>query len=888
VSFVKSQNNMADQDNMADVHDVGDKTVVTTDSMVQLQQPLGRGLRTVKSTGSLTSMRETKSYHLNKPKAFRQKLSDTNRPAGVIDITPTGGGVLLTTEPVTFELMRVICGQYYANYPHKGLSASRSEATDASGENVVQETYFIKPMSAATSHSYTLNFYLTKSSMLLNGKTPHLFLETDFKQHILPALNDKMPSAASLDDILDRLATCIEQSLSAGIVGGERIHDSHSNNRTRKNKSVIRAGANLEDNCRKCNRRCASKSVYCNQGHHWIHYVCDKLSAQQILECESDTEPESHHCCRLCSSNSVLINSSSNNIISTYTQSSVDSMQNMSSNNIVTTYSGVNDIRRASSNSSEATHSGINSMQNVSASNIVSTCTSPIGNHTRGDILLDNSGVGRVNFSSNTWVLEESVLCIVCDSDLDAKCEVCDKCQHKCHVHCIQQFDFHTECLNCVAIREVQEQSTVGKANSEVADRVMLDEEVEDSSCVVNVSHLVSRLNSSKTAGDTSTMATADTPVLDTPINSATNTAVVNNASIGNAPGESTHTAGRRYTSTDIRETPELVAKQKELLLIEQKLKKRDEKSRIKELSLQTAEKEGTRLRAYIQELESQNEEQQKTIRILRRRVAEFDVNGTSEQGAGTEGRSTRHDTYGDTTSLVGKIQQRVTDLVLRNVDREIMKLEQLTDKGWEQPQTTPGNLSPNISSRDSIHVKRGASTHPAPIVGYPQGQNATPNTPLHGGALHVPEAGVNHHHLSRVNVQRGASTHPASIVGYPQQGQNATLSTPLQGGALHVPESGTDVNHHHRSRHSPIRNTPAPPAPQPLVQEPTPVMCTPIVPPHRAPHTYGQYPYTMGTLPPMTAPMRYFGQPTSTPVQRVVNPFFWRSSLHHHPRIRM
>jgi hypothetical protein len=30
--------------------------------------------------------------------------------------------------------------------------------------------------------------------------------------------------------------------------------------------------------CVKCNRNVISRGVYCSQGLHWVHYVCDKLT----------------------------------------------------------------------------------------------------------------------------------------------------------------------------------------------------------------------------------------------------------------------------------------------------------------------------------------------------------------------------------------------------------------------------------------------------------------------------------------------------------------------------------------------------------------------------------------------------------------------------------
>lgn len=40
--------------------------------------------------------------------------------------------------------------------------------------------------------------------------------------------------------------------------------------------------------CLKCKRKCFTRSVFCEQNHHWIHYRCAKLAEDVIERVESD------------------------------------------------------------------------------------------------------------------------------------------------------------------------------------------------------------------------------------------------------------------------------------------------------------------------------------------------------------------------------------------------------------------------------------------------------------------------------------------------------------------------------------------------------------------------------------------------------------------------
>ena len=103
------------------------------------------------------------NYTLNIDKSLRKKLESTKRTE--IVCTKIGGGITAKLDAVTFELFNHACEVYYKN-TSEILDFKRTVATDKEGNNV-QVTYNITD---ATNRSFTINAYLTKCTLLINGK----------------------------------------------------------------------------------------------------------------------------------------------------------------------------------------------------------------------------------------------------------------------------------------------------------------------------------------------------------------------------------------------------------------------------------------------------------------------------------------------------------------------------------------------------------------------------------------------------------------------------------------------------------------------------------------------------------------------------------------------
>ena len=105
---------------------------------------------------------------------MRKQLESTKRPA--IVYTKTGGGVTAKLDAVTFELFNHACEVYYKN-TSEILDFKKTVATDKEGNNV-QVTYNITDV---TNSSFTINAYLKKCTLLINGKNTNRFESKDIK-----------------------------------------------------------------------------------------------------------------------------------------------------------------------------------------------------------------------------------------------------------------------------------------------------------------------------------------------------------------------------------------------------------------------------------------------------------------------------------------------------------------------------------------------------------------------------------------------------------------------------------------------------------------------------------------------------------------------------------
>lgn len=109
---------------------------------------------------------------------------------------------------------------------------------------------------------------------------------------------------------------------------------------------------------------------------------------------------------------------------------------------------------------------------------------------------------------------------------------------------------------------------------------------------------------------------------------------------------------------------------QKELRQMEVKLRKWEDKLTLKERAMQEGDTEKSLLRSYIQELEANVSEMERTNRIIIRKVSSMEMGLNNESDVIPPNmRASPHET------LIRDIHQRVTRLVLKKVDRDIQSL---------------------------------------------------------------------------------------------------------------------------------------------------------------------------------------------------------------------
>jgi hypothetical protein len=222
------------------------------------------------------------NYSLNIEKSLKKKLECTKRSE--IQYTATGGGITVELDAVSFELFTSAVELYCRN-PNaiKLFDFNKVIAKDKGGRKV-QYTFQIFD---APSLSYTINAYITKCSLLINGKNISKFLERDI-EYIHEIMCNTTITGEKINTELLNSALCktLEEAIKSLKTRKLKV-ESSNNNLTKINK---------DEKCHKCNRNCKTRAVLCQKGH-WIHYACDKLSEIEIELIEKNDQP---HICKNC------------------------------------------------------------------------------------------------------------------------------------------------------------------------------------------------------------------------------------------------------------------------------------------------------------------------------------------------------------------------------------------------------------------------------------------------------------------------------------------------------------------------------------------------------------------------------------------------------------
>ncbi|CAC5384311.1 unnamed protein product [Mytilus coruscus] len=208
------------------------------------------------------------NYTLNIGKSLKKKLESTK----VTEITysKTGGGITGKLDAITFELFLYACETYYKNSLDI-LDFSKTTATDNVGNNV-QITYSITD---TTKKSFTINAYLTKCTLLINGKNSERFELCDITE-IHSIMTDTKISGVkiNIEKGNRKLAEQLEEAIATLQSGLGLAHASNS-------QTGVAQNTNQSEKCHKCKRNCRTKAVLCIYGH-WVHYNCEKFSEDDV------------------------------------------------------------------------------------------------------------------------------------------------------------------------------------------------------------------------------------------------------------------------------------------------------------------------------------------------------------------------------------------------------------------------------------------------------------------------------------------------------------------------------------------------------------------------------------------------------------------------------
>lgn len=337
-----------------------------------------------------------KDYVLNVDKALTKKLLATKR-SPKIEFTYKAGGVIITADAVSFELLKEAAIVYYQA---SGTRVDRS--TGKTGKVVVH--YIIKVAS-----EYTLNIYTTTSNLMVNGKNPSLFLETDLEKILEIAKSAQMNGQPlNIVQLNIELSNLLEKSrkLPPEQKKKENSRLKRSNTDSQlviaKNRRVINSqeSEDTENNssiqCTKCKRNCKSRSLWCTEGLHWIHYRCEGLSNEDIINLESSDSDA--YTCSIC-------REPVQRPISVATQMLV----------------------------------------------IPGIGAPPEVNTLAGDILEEDL---ESNFNRSDGSLDIENTCGICDLGLSTHYCVCEQCQISCHYNCAYVRDDTAICVSCFGLSE--------------------------------------------------------------------------------------------------------------------------------------------------------------------------------------------------------------------------------------------------------------------------------------------------------------------------------------------------------------------------------------------------------------------------------------------------
>ena len=142
----------------------------------------------------------------------------------------------------------------------------------------------------------TINIYTTSSRFLINGKNTQIFVDRDLKNiHKIIESATQNNTEAHLKNLSVKMAEQLTKLLQA------RLVDNSTRSQETNELSNPPISSSSSINCIKCKKKYKTKSTYCTEGRHWVHYNCEKLSNKEIENVEQGQNSE--YTCNICRNN---------------------------------------------------------------------------------------------------------------------------------------------------------------------------------------------------------------------------------------------------------------------------------------------------------------------------------------------------------------------------------------------------------------------------------------------------------------------------------------------------------------------------------------------------------------------------------------------------------
>ena len=168
------------------------------------------------------------------------------------------GGLVITADVITFELLKRATEQYFMNFPSTYGTAKIQNSTDSTKKSVVQSTIRVNKDGPV----YTAILYYTTSRLLVNGKNVELFMTRDIESihEIIQKVTSSVPDF-NTDKLNRKLAQQLEYVLSCR----NKITCNYKNN---GNTIMTSKTVTQSIQCIKCKKNCKNRSTYCSTCAH--------------------------------------------------------------------------------------------------------------------------------------------------------------------------------------------------------------------------------------------------------------------------------------------------------------------------------------------------------------------------------------------------------------------------------------------------------------------------------------------------------------------------------------------------------------------------------------------------------------------------------------------